>query len=104
MSAGGDIFIAAISSIPSTIAAGAAVIAARRGTDNAKALIEVRTVGQQIATQTNGELDAKIKRVVVEVFKEHRGEVTEAVMAESVRHLLNALINADDFSYPQENI
>jgi len=48
---------------------------------------------QTVETRTNGELEQKIRKAVVEVFKEHKGEVTEAVMAESVRHLLDAMLN-----------
>jgi hypothetical protein len=56
---------------------------------NRETLSTVRTV----ELRTNGELEQKIRKAVVEVFAEHRGDVTEAVMAESVRHLLNALLN-----------
>jgi hypothetical protein len=46
-----------------------------------------------VERQTNGHLEAKIRKAVLEVFQEHKTEVTEAVMAESVRHLLDAMLN-----------
>lgn len=89
------VLVALISAIPSSIAAIAAVIGARRGTENRNSLTQVKA-------QTNGELERKIRTAVMEVFKDHRGEVTEAVMAESVRHLLDAMINPTQ-PYPRES-
>lgn len=56
---------------------------------------ETHTDLQTVKHQTNGQMDEKIRKAVMKVFNEHKTDVTEAVMAESVRHLLDALINED---------
>lgn len=89
-----DIATTAIAAVPATIAAWAALLAARRGRQNADAIADVGETADQVRHATNGQLEAKIRQAVMEVFAEHRGEVTEAVMAESVRHLLDAVIEA----------
>ena len=96
-----DAISVAIGAIPSTVAAYAAVIAARRGTDNRNTVVEIRDRTAQIERQTNGEMERKIRQAVIEVFKDHQGDVTQAVMAESVRHLLNAMIG-EETPYPDE--
>jgi hypothetical protein len=78
--------VATIAAVPSMVAAIAALIGAKQGKQNSHNL-------KRIEHQTNGMMDDKIRSAVISVFAEHRGEVTEAVMAESVRHLLNAIIN-----------
>lgn len=51
---------------------------------------------KQVEKQTNGAMEAKIRKAVIEVFNERQRDVTEAVMAESLRHLLDAMIGARD--------
>ena len=80
------VIVALIAAVPATIAAVASLIASRRAKEN-------RVIARRIEHQTNGQMDEKIRKAVVAVFNEHKTDVTEAVMAESVRHLLNALIN-----------
>lgn len=92
--------VAAISAVPATIAACAAVLSARRGKQTRSLAEENRTDMGVIKHQTNGQMDEKIRAAVYHVFNEHKEDVTEAVMIESMRNLLDAMINGtvDDVS------
>lgn len=86
---GPDIAVTAISSLTAI----ALAYIAKTNRDIRTTANENQELSKRIEARTNGELDRKIKQAVTEVFADHRSDVTEAVMAESVRHLLNAMLN-----------
>lgn len=92
---GTAVAVAAITALPAMLAWYESRKAKRVGRDNAERLDVLDTKATRIDKQTNGEMDHKIQTAVMQVFKEHKQEVTEAVMAESMRHLLDMMINGE---------
>src|SRR4051794_26313007 len=86
---GADIAVTAISSLTAI----ALAYIAKQNRDIRTSARENTTRLGNIEHQTNGQMDSKIRSAVLEVFQQHKTEVTEAVMAESVRHLLDAMLN-----------
>jgi hypothetical protein len=85
---------AAIGAVPATFAAVLAYRAAMHGSRNAATLGVVQR-------QTNGELDRKIAGAVRDVFRENQRDVTEAVMAEALRDLLDGILEAASDDNPE---
>lgn len=60
---------------------------------NTEKVQEIKGVADRIEARTNGELDRKIRKAITEVFADHKDEVTQAVMTEAIRDLLDAMLS-----------